>query len=195
MILRLKLTLNTTTRLLPAYIKLDPKYAKIIALTTKVTAIKQSVSKNLANVTSGGWSGGGYRGNQSNKIAGVEKWRTVNKGATIQHKGKTVWWCLSNKHKDELFNGLYVWHKPEDHMHGLINSRDTDKKKDKNTAVTTADPPAGPRQGSLEKLAISQHLKEVLCYNLMLSDVDGYEYRKQVFESKYLSKRLLIQKY
>ena len=46
------------------YSKLDPKDAKIIALTKKVTALERSVSENLANVTSGGESGSGYRGNQ-----------------------------------------------------------------------------------------------------------------------------------
>ena len=73
------------------YFKLDPKDANILALTTKITALKQSVSANKANVTSGGGSGGGYRGNQGDKITCVGKWRTVNKGATMQHKGKTVW--------------------------------------------------------------------------------------------------------
>ena len=92
------------------YSKPNPKDAKIIALTTKVTALKQSISANLANVTSGGGSVGGYRGNQGEKITGVEKWRTVNKGATIQHEGKTVWGCPSYKHKDGLFDGLYVCH-------------------------------------------------------------------------------------
>ena len=72
------------------YSKLDPKDSKVLALTTKVTALERSVSENPENVTSGGGSGGGYRGNQGEKIAGVEKWRTVNKGATIQHEGKTV---------------------------------------------------------------------------------------------------------
>ena len=42
------------------YSKLDPKYAKILVLTTKVTAIERSVSENSANVTSSGGSGGGY---------------------------------------------------------------------------------------------------------------------------------------
>ena len=46
------------------YYKLDPKDAKILALTTKVTALERSVSENLADMTSGGGSGGGYRGNQ-----------------------------------------------------------------------------------------------------------------------------------
>ena len=68
----------------------DPKDAKILDLTEKYTVLEQSVGTNLANVTSGGGSGGRYRGNQGYKIAGVEKCRTVNKGATIQQKGKTV---------------------------------------------------------------------------------------------------------
>ena len=101
------------------YFKVDPKDAKILALTTKVTALEHSVSTNSANATnngrSGGRYGGGNKGNQGDKVAGVEKWRTVNKGTTSQHEGKTVWWCPYHKHKDELFYGLYVWHKPEDH--------------------------------------------------------------------------------
>ena len=65
------------------YSKLDPKYAKVLALTTKVTALEWSVSANSANVIFGGGSVGRYRGNQSNKIAGVDKCLTVNKGVII----------------------------------------------------------------------------------------------------------------
>ena len=97
------------------YSKLDPKDAKILAQTKKVTALERSVSDNSANVTSGGGSGGGYRGNQGDKIAGVEKWRTSNKCSTIQQKGKTLWLCPSHKHNDGFFYGLYVWYRPEDH--------------------------------------------------------------------------------
>ena len=86
------------------YSRLDPKDAAILALTKKVTALERSVSANLVNMT----SGGGYRENQGDKISGAEKWRTVNKRATIQHERKKVWWCPSHKLKDELFNGLYV---------------------------------------------------------------------------------------
>ena len=52
------------------YSKLDPKDAKIFDLTKRFTAHKRSISEHLANVTSRGGSGGGYRGNQGNKIAG-----------------------------------------------------------------------------------------------------------------------------
>ena len=167
------------------YSKLDPKKTNILALTKKVNALEQSLIVNQANVTSGGGSGGGYRGNQGGKIAGVEKWRTVNKGATIQHEGKTVWLCLSHKYKDIIFDSLYVWHKPEDHDAWFDKFKSRRSKKDKITASTTAAPLAGSKQGSLNKLTIYQRLKEVLCSNLMLSDKDADEYCKQVYESQY----------
>ena len=72
------------------YSKFDPKDTKILSLTTEFTYLEQYFSTNSANVASGGGYGGGYRGNQGEKIAGVEKWHTVNKGATIQHKGKKL---------------------------------------------------------------------------------------------------------
>ena len=166
------------------YYKLDPKYANIISLTTKVNALERSVSANSSNVTSGGGYGDGYNGNQGDKIAGVEKWRTLNKCATNQNEGKTVWWCLSHKHKDGLFDGIYIWHKPEDHDALFEKFKSRRSNKDKTSAATTAAPPAASKQGSLEKLTVSQHLKEVLCFKLMLSDADADEYCKQVCESK-----------
>ena len=48
-------------------------------------------------------------------------------------------------------------------------------KKDKTMAATTSAPSEGSKQGSLDKLTVSQHLKEFLCYNLMLSDADADE--------------------
>ena len=129
------------------YSKLDPKYSNILALTTKVTDLERSVSANSENVTSGGVYGGGYNGNQGDKIAGVEKWRTSNKVATIQHEGKTVWWCPIHKQKDELFDGLYVWHKPEDHDALFENFKSRRSNKDKTSAATTAAPPAAYTQG------------------------------------------------
>ena len=167
------------------YSKLDPKDANIIALTTKFTALERSVSENLANVISGGGSGGGYRWNQGDKIAGVERWRTINKCDTIQNERKTVWWCPSHKHKGGLFDGLYVWRKPEDHYAWFKKSKIRISKKDETTAATTAAPLAVSKQGSLDQLTVSQHLKEVFCYNLMLSDGDTHEYCKHLIKSKY----------
>ena len=166
------------------YSKLDPKDANILALTTKVTALKRSVSANLANVTSGGGSGGGYNGKQGNKIAVVEKWCTVNKGATIQHKGKTVWWCPSHKHKNGLFDGLYVCHKQGDHDAWFEKFKSCRSKRDKTIAATTATPPAASKQGSLHKLTVYQCLKELLSYNLILYDAGADEYCKKFCGTK-----------
>ena len=144
------------------YSKLDPKDSNILALKKKFTALERAISSNQANVTSGDGYGGGYRGNQGEKIAGVEKWRTFNKVATIKHKGETVWWCLSHKHKEKLFDGLYIWHKPEDHDEWFEKLKICRSKKDKTMADTTAATPEGSKQGSLNKLAVSHHHKEVL---------------------------------
>ena len=91
MILRLQLTGKLKNMVSSdEYSKLDPKCANIIDLKTKFTSLKRSFSANLANVTSGGGSGGGYNRNKGKKITGVDKWSTVNKYATTQHEGKTV---------------------------------------------------------------------------------------------------------
>lgn len=50
-------------------------------------------------------SGGGGR------KARWEEWQTEKKGDSIQHNGKTWWWCP--QHRDG--KGLYVRHKPENH--------------------------------------------------------------------------------
>ena len=166
------------------YSKLDPKDAKIFDLTKRFTAHKRSISEHLANVTFSGGSGGGYRGNQVDKIAGVEKLCTVNKGATVQNEGKTGWWWPSHKHKDGIFDGLYVWHKPEDHDALFEKFKSHIYNKDKTTAATTAAPPEESKQVSLYKLTVSQRLKEVLCSNLMLSESYADKYCKKVCKSK-----------
>ena len=102
----------------------------------------------------------------------MEKWRTLNKGSTIQHEGNTVLWLPSHKHKEGLFDGLYVWHKPEDHYAWFDKFKSCRSKKDKTLAATTAAPPAPSKKGSLDKITVSQRLKGVLCSNLMLSDAD-----------------------
>ena len=116
------------------------------------------------------------QGKLGRKNVGVEKWRTINKGANIQNEGKTVWWCLIHKHKDKLSDGLYVWHKPENHDAWFEKFKIRRSKKDKTKADTTAASPAVSKQGSLYKLTVSQRLKEVLCSKLMLSDTDTDEY-------------------
>ena len=102
----------------------------------------------------------------------IATWRTIKKGPTsTAPDGKTVHWCPKHVHPQGLFNGSYNWHKPEDHdsWKAALNVRRAAKKVSDNT--TDATTPAAAQQGT-QKLAISQHLKEVLCSKLMLSDTD-----------------------
>ena len=45
-------------------------------------------------------------------------------------------------------------------------------------------PPAASKYGSIDKLAVSQHLKEVSCSKCMLYDTDAYKYWKKVCKSR-----------
>ena len=83
---------------------------------------------------------------------------------------------------DTLLDGLYLWHKPEHHDAGFEKFKSHRYKKDKTMEATMAAPPAGPKQGSLEKLTVSQRLKEVLCSNIVSYETNAYEYCKQVCE-------------
>ena len=51
-----------------------------------------------------------YQGT-GNKKPRWEEWQMEKKGETVQHNGKTWWWCP--QHNDG--KGLYVRHKPENH--------------------------------------------------------------------------------
>ena len=73
------------------YSKVDPKNAKILALTTRVENIKKSTNANSDHATTGGGGGSGNNlqgacsknnnptGNMTGQIA---TWRTINKGPT-----------------------------------------------------------------------------------------------------------------
>ena len=108
------------------YSKLDPKDAKILSLTTKITALERSVSVNSANVTSSGGSVGEYIGNKGNKIAGVEKWRTVNKAPPSNTRGRQS--CVArfiNTRTDYLMASTFGTNQKIT-MRGLRNSRAAD---------------------------------------------------------------------
>ena len=76
-----------------------------------------------------------------------------------------------NTSKDYLI-GLYFWHKPENHDAWFEKFKSCISQKHKTAADTKAAPPAVSKQVSLDKLMVSQRLKEVLCSNLVLSDAN-----------------------
>ena len=64
-----------------------------------------------------------------------------------------------------------------------LKSRSNARKKGTATTLDTTTPEAS--QQGLDKLTISQRLKEVLCSKLMFSDANADEYCKDVCQSKY----------
>ena len=174
------------------YSKVDPKDAKILALTTRLENLEKSTNANSAHATTGGGGGGnnlqgvGRKNNNptGNMTGQIATWRTINKGPTsTAPDGTTVYWCPNNVHPQGLFNGSYNWHKPEDHnsWKAALNARKASKKGYANT--TDATTTAASQQG-MQKLAISQRLKEVLCSNLMMSDTDSDDICKEACASK-----------
>ena len=150
--------------------RVDPRDAKLLALATEATSLKEEISSlkalgtQAASSSSGGSGGsGGSSGSVSSsanneKVGGVDKWRTIKKADTINMNGRTWYWCDKHVHPQGHFNGLYCYHKPEDHEEWRNKYR---KGKGKTTNDTS------------KKLAISERLKEVLCSKLMLSDEDA----------------------
>ena len=94
--------------------KVDPKDAKILALTTILENLQKSTNTNSAHATTGGGNGGnnlqgdGSKNNDptGNMTGHIATWRTINKGPTsIEPDGTTVYWCPKHVHLQGLFNG------------------------------------------------------------------------------------------
>ena len=64
-----------------------------------------------------GGTGGGGGGSQKKKKKPfiIPEWKMTKKGETIEHERATLHWCKHHIHTEELWDGLYMSHKPEDH--------------------------------------------------------------------------------
>ena len=73
------------------WIKVDPRDAQILSLTT---ALEKQLSKQSHG--SGGYIGSGYGGSKEETIPGMnslKKWSTINKGPTLMKDGVNHHWC------------------------------------------------------------------------------------------------------
>ena len=91
--------------------KVDPRDAKIMALTTKLEKLEKEGVKPAANVTKGGGTGGGKP--SAGKLPPLEEWRTKFDGPKKVVDNRTYYWCKHHKSKD--YNGLYVSSHSEEH--------------------------------------------------------------------------------
>jgi hypothetical protein len=95
--------------------RVDPCYAKLLTLTTKVDKLetKNNQLKALGTASQPPPKGGPRHG--VDMKGGVDTWRTVKQNQTLMKDGKTWYWCPHHKHPRGEFDGLYCLHKPEDH--------------------------------------------------------------------------------
>ena len=153
--------------------KVNPRDAKIMALTTELEAIKASTHAH-AHATANDNSTNAHKAKQNagggDKVGGVDKWRTVKNGDQISRDGKTWYWCTQHVHPHGHFNGLYVLHKPAEHVDW--KSRKTERKKNEPDS-SSGKKAADSKASGDDKLTIAGRLKEVLCSRLMLSDDDA----------------------
>ncbi len=124
--------------------KVDPRDAKILALTTKLEKIeKEGATKpNAAAIATDGNAPGG----REKKYNPLEEWRKKFDGDTKKVDGCTYWWCKHHKTKD--YNGLCVSsHSPVNHNAWSKDKKDCTGKYRSATPVNTdasgekSDPP------------------------------------------------------
>jgi hypothetical protein len=153
--------------------KVDPRDAKLLALTTKLAAMEGGTKPGGGG--SGGHGGGNGGRNNSDRnggvemVANVEKWRTIKGKGKFTKNGKDWWWCPHHV-KEDHWDGLYVRHKPSQHKGW---------RKDGSAPKETKQD-ADKKDDASAKLTINQRLKEVLCTRLMLSDTDADEICKEI---------------
>ena len=145
-----------------------------------------TINKGPRSTAPFGNSAGSKSNNPTGSMTGqIATWITTNKGPrSTAPDGTTFHWCPKYVNPQGLLNGFYNWHKPEYHdsWKAALNARRGAKKGSANT--TDATTPAAAQQG-MQKLVISQRLKEVLCSKLMLSDTDADDICNETYASKY----------
>ena len=151
----------------------DPRDARIMALTTKLEEQADKLQKFTATALATAVTNGGHSNN--GKSAGfdteffqgtrVQKWRGTRDGPTkVGPDGKKLCWCKHHVHPDGLWNGLYVNH-PEDQHDRVVG-------KFKKTDGGGATNPTQNNGGGTKDLQLQSKLKEVLCTNLCMSSDD-----------------------
>ena len=150
-----------------------------MALQTELTQVKTNYAAMATQQT-----GGTKRGNEdAEKINGVDKWRTIKKGDTIEVYGVTWTWC--SVHKSPHWDGLYYRdHTSAMHAQWKVGSEalKAKTKKDGNNKGLSNQKPANT-SGAKKDLTISSKLRTALASNLCISE-DDIKRIKQSLESE-----------
>ena len=159
--------------------KVDPRDAKILALTTIVNNLEKNGKTALATgvvppSTNKDKKEGDTRNPEAieasknykmrttddNYLYGIARWRLVKDGETKIRNGITFHWCPHHV-KSGMWNGMYSTHTPADHRGPKVGvPTDSSAKKDKKA------------ESGANSLQLQSRLKEVMCTNLQLSSAD-----------------------
>ncbi len=151
--------------------KVDPRDAKILALTTKLEKIEKE-GKASANATNG-TNPGGSNPTNTHKLQPLDEWRKKFDGAKKEVAGRTYYWCKHHKSKD--YDGLYVTSHSEEHHEAWSKDKKdrTGKYRPAEDAKPKDDKPAGPASSAPKSsLGLTDRLKQVLMTDVMLSEGD-----------------------
>ena len=146
------------------WIKVDPRDAQILELTT---ALDKHPSKQSHG--SGGYSGSGYGGSKEETIPGMnslKKWRTIKKSPTPIKYGVNHHWCKHHVYEGR-YDGLYYQNNTE-----ATHEEWAAKKRGGRAAKTKGSAPAAPTPAVGPNLMISDSLRNALCTNFCISKED-----------------------
>lgn len=147
--------------------KVDPRDAKIMALTTALEEIRTAAPTNSGksvNATDAG---------VKNKFAALEEWRKKFDGDEKVVSGRTFYWCKHHKGKD--YDSLYVSsHCPAQHDAWSKDKRASrnDRCLPKDATRNSAKSDAGNSASNKSKLGLTDKLKQVLMTNACMSKED-----------------------
>ena len=138
--------------------KVDPKDAKILALTTDVKKLKEQRDQKQQQDA-----------NQPTEemVPGTKTlklWRTKNVGPTVTKDGVTWNWCPHHKDPQGRFDGLYYSSHDKD-----SHAEWAEKNRNRSRSTGPKRQAAAPSAGSLQ---ISEALKNALCTNLCVPEED-----------------------
>ena len=128
--------------------KVDPKDAKILALTTKIEKLENKKNPDKTK------KGDKKRGNNE-----LDPRRTKCKGPSIVINGETLWWCEHHKNPSRFPHGSHMPHKPEDHDAWKKAKEEKEAKRRK-----------GKSEKPSQQLKLKDTLKSVLMTNYAFSE-------------------------
>lgn len=140
------------------------KDSKIVALTTKVEMLQEQINKNKDSSSGAPPSGGG-------KALRVAEWRlTNNLGPSVKRDGKEWHWC---PHQHNNGKGMYVTHKPGDHVDWQENKRRKKQQAGDNDKNGNSD--------DKKKMTLSENMKAAMVTKFKCSPADADSIWKSVY--------------